>query len=103
MKSYVPSAKLEVIIAIPSSPTQISSTLIVNVETSGNSLMAKASLTLKALAGVQPLPSITLVMVTDCEAVVLDRSPAGIVNVPLPLLIVTFPVKPVAALGAARS
>ena len=60
----MPSAKLVVTMTVPSSPTQISSMLIVKVDTSGNPLMAKASLTLNALAGEQPLASVTFVIVT---------------------------------------
>ena len=90
-------------VTVPSSPTQMSSALIVKVDTSGRVLMAKASLALSVLAGEQPLPSVTLVTVTLCEAVVLVRSAAGIVKVPLPLLTVTLAVRPVAALGAPRS
>ena len=99
----MPSAKLVVTVTVPSSPMHISSALMVKVDTSGNPLMAKASLTLKALAGEQPLPSVTFVIVTVWVAVVLVRSAAGIVKVPLPPLTVTLPVKPVAAFGAAKS
>ena len=88
---------------MPSSPTHISSALSVKVDTSGKPLIAKASLTLNALAGEHPLPSVTLVMVTVWEAVVLVKSAAGMVNVPLPPLTVTLPVKPVAVFGAPKS
>ena len=90
-------------VTVPSSPTQISIALIDNVDTLGKALIAKASLALNALAGEQPLPSVTFVTVTLWAAVVPVRSAAGIVNVPLPPLIVTLPVKPVAAFGAPRS
>ena len=60
----MPSARLVVTVTVPSSPTQISAAAIFNVETSGNPLMANASLTLSALAGEQPLPSVTSVIVT---------------------------------------
>ena len=88
---------------MPSSPTQISAALIVKVDTSGNSLIAKSSLALTALEGAQLFASCTLVTVTLCVAVVLLRSAAGIVKVPLPPLIATLPVSPVAAFGAPRS
>ena len=88
---------------MPSSSKQISTALKVNVLTSGNTLIAKSSLALTALAGEQLLPSVTFVTVTVCEALVLVRLAAGMVIVPLPLLIVTLAVKPVAAFGAARS
>ena len=50
---------------IPSSPTHTSETLIDKSLTSGKASIAKASLLLSGLAGEQPFPSVTLVIVTD--------------------------------------
>ena len=81
----------------------MSATLIFKLDTFGKPLIAKASLALTALAGEQPLPSVTLVTTTLCAAAVLVKLAAGMVKVPLPLLIVTLPTKPVAVLGAPKS
>ena len=99
----MPSAKLVVTVAVPSSSRQIATALSVNVLTSGKPLIANTSLALTALAGEQLLPSVTLVTVTVCVIVVEVSSAAGMVKVPLPPLIATLAVSPVAALGALRS
>ena len=91
------------IIAIPSSPTQISSTLMVKVETSGSGFTANTSLTLKLLVGLQALPSVTFIIMILCEPEVVVNEAAGIVNVPVPPLIVTLVTKSFALLGAPKS
>ena len=92
-----------VTVTLLSSPTQISSATIVKVDTSGNALITKSSLALTALEGEQLLPSVTFVTVTACVAPALVSSAAGIIIVPLPPLIATLAVSPVAVFGADRS
>ena len=99
----MPSVKLVVTITVPSSPTQISAAVMVKVDTSGKALIAKSSLALTALDGEQPLPSVTFVTVTVCVAVAVVNSAAGMVKVPLPPLMATLAVSPVAAFGADKS
>ena len=103
MKSYVPSARLEVIETTPSSPIHISSALTFKVDTSGSSLIAKTSLVLILVAGLQPFASVTFIMMMLWEAEVAVRSAAGIVSVPVPPLIVTLATRSFALLGEPKS
>ena len=86
----------------PLSPTQIAAALALRLPVFGRLLIINVAPTLNMLAGEQPSASSTTVIVTTCAADALVRLAAGIVKMPVPPVIVTMPVKPVARFGAPR-